>query len=87
VFINVDTTGLDLSDAEQVQFKRLFKWLLYIAKSPDANARVKGNVIIPLNGNGTVGTVKVESFHDIVQNGKNGDRPVPVPAKHASSGN
>lgn len=68
--ITIDTAGLDLSNNEQVQFTRLFKWLLIAAKNSDPEKRIKGNVIIPLNGNGTVGTVKVESFHDVVQNGK-----------------
>lgn len=63
--IQIETVGLVLSDKEEIEFKRLFKWLLYRAKSPDPAVRIRGNVIIALSGEGKIGVLKVESFHDL----------------------
>lgn len=64
--ITIDTAGLNLSDQEAMHYKSLFKFILYYAKEQ----RVRGQITIPLSGNGTVGTCKVESFHDVSGNGK-----------------
>jgi hypothetical protein len=87
VSITIDTAGLELSNREEMNFKALFKWILYKAKSPNPDLRVRGNIVIPLSGNGTVGTCKIESFHEVVENG-NGTGKSPqehIPVKNSKT--
>jgi hypothetical protein len=60
--IQVDTTGLDISNNEEVMYRRLFEALLQCAKGPDP---LRGNVQISWDGAGHYLPVKIERFLDL----------------------
>jgi hypothetical protein len=60
--IEVDTTGMDISNAEEVYYRRLFEQLLKFFKGPEP---LKGNVVIPFNGQGLYGQLRIEKFVDL----------------------
>ncbi len=64
--INVDTTGFDLNNSQSVALRRLFEAILKIAM----NDHIKGNIIIPFDGAGNYGQLRVESWFNLDAKGR-----------------
>lgn len=76
--ISVDTSGLRLTDLQEAKLKQLFCWIANIAMQPDQQSGhcLRGNILIPFK-DGSVGTPKVESFHDLGGNGNGNGKSNP----------
>ena len=59
--LTIDTTDIDISNKQQVMYRRLFEYILRAA----LHDRVRGNLVIPLDGLGNYGQVKLEQFVDV----------------------
>jgi len=69
--LTIDTTDIDISNKQQVMYRRLFEYILRAA----LHDRVRGNLVIPLDGLGNYGQVKLEQFVDVASGngtGRNG---------------
>lgn len=68
--IQVDTSGLRMSDLQEARLKSLFHWIAQQALMPDhtTGKLLRGNIILPF-ASGLPGTAKIESFHDLNSNG------------------
>ena len=62
--MTIETAGFNLSDSELCEYTNLFKYILQQAKHPNASHRLRGNIILSLDGNGRV-KMKVESYHEL----------------------
>ncbi len=60
--INVETTGMDISNAQAVYYGRLFETILQYGFGLDP---LRGNIIIPMDGNGKFGQIRIEKFVDL----------------------
>jgi hypothetical protein len=65
--LTLDLTGYGMDDGQLAAFTNVFRTILIKAHVE----HVKGNVTIPLDGCGHVGTLKIESFHEVAER-KNG---------------
>lgn len=65
MLLTIETAQFNLSDKERLEFTQLFRYILYKAKGPDVAQRMRGNIILSLDGRGTV-KVKTESFEAAV---------------------
>lgn len=62
--LTIETAQLNLSGNEQLEYKNLFKWILYQAKHPDPAQRLRGNIVLSLDGNGGI-KLKTEAYRDL----------------------
>lgn len=69
--MNIETAQFNLTDAELSDFRNLFKYILTASKHPDSTRRLRGNIILSLDGHGKIKT-KVESYHELATIGANG---------------
>lgn len=66
--LTLDLTGFPMTDKQMSRFVEAFRLVLYKATVD----HTKGNITIPMDGCGNIGTLKIESFHDVAGR-KNGD--------------
>jgi hypothetical protein len=71
VVMNIETAQYNLTDTELSDFRNLFKYILTAAKHSDPSRRLRGNIILSLDGHGKIKT-KVESYHELATIGANG---------------
>lgn len=72
--MKVDTAGIELTKHEEAEYRRLFEWLPRVARVD----KLKGNVILPFDGEGGYGRIKVQRFIDVARE--------PMPAKGLRTG-
>ena len=66
--LTIDLTRYEMTDRQLWKFQELFRFILEESQVK----HTRGNIIVPMDGCGNVGDLKVESWHNLTSEKKNG---------------